>query len=158
MDKESIIKEINFFYDRYDYPLWDNGSLINEFVTHYEEQVRTRIQHYDSKYDSLIGRFFGYALKHPFNDIPLCWLGDHPAGWTGIYVKVPRGKTWYLLIGFEKQDDTLYGVTKIYHSAPPDTGLVNVSEIPESVLSEALRAYQKFEQELNRKKVKNYLP
>lgn len=158
LDKELLIKEINYFYVRYDYPLWNNCTLINEFVTHYEQDVRARIQNYNSKKDSLIGRFLGYAPKHPFNDIPLCWIGDHPEGWTGIYVKLPKGKTWYLLLGFEKQNNILYGVTKIYHSAPPDTCLVNVSEIPEPVLAEALKCYQKFEQELDRKNHKDYLP
>ena len=61
-----------------------------------------------------------------------------------MYVKCPKGMTWYLLLGFQKQDNQLYGVSMIYHSAPPECILIPIESIPESVLSIALKAYQLF--------------
>ena len=143
--KDSIIQQLNYFYDRHDFPLWENQYLIDGTITHYEDIVRSRIQDYDINKDSLVKRIFGLAPKHPFKDIPLCWIGPHPEGQIGLYVKVPKGKTWYLLLGFDKRDNSLYGVALIYHSVPPELCLVHVDEIPKSVLAEALTDYQKIE-------------
>ena len=141
---ESLLQELNRYYDMYDFPIWDNSSLIDEQVTHYSEIIKQRISQYDSKADNFLYRLFRIAPQHPFRNIPLSWLGRAPQNQTGMYVKCPKGMTWYLLLGFQKQDNQLYGVSMIYHSAPPECILIPIESIPESVLSIALKAYQLF--------------
>ena len=40
---ESLWQELNRYYDMYDFPIWDNSSLIDEQVTHYSEIIKQRI-------------------------------------------------------------------------------------------------------------------
>ena len=150
---DHLLEEISKYYDMYDFPMWDNTSIIDEMVTHYSEMIKHRISQYDSNADNFLYRLFRIAPQHPFRTIPLCWLGQHPQNQTGVYVKCPKGMTWYLLLGFQKQNNQLYGVSMIYHSVPPEYILIPIESIPESVLSFALKAYQLFyENESNKRR------
>ena len=148
-----LLEEISKHYDMYNFPMLDNNSFIDDMVTHYSELIKDRMSQYHKEADNFLYRLLRIAPQHPFCDIPLCWMGIDPQNLTGMYVKCPKGMTWYLLLGFQKQNNQLYGVSLIYHSAPPYRVLVPIESIPESVLSIALKAYQWFnENESNRRR------
>ena len=120
-------------------------ACIEELSDIISEIIKQRISQYDSKADNFLYRLCRIAPQHPFRNIPLSWLGRDPQNQTGMYVKCPKGMTWYLLLGFQKQDNQLYGVSMIYHSAPPECILIPIESIPESVLSIALKAKSLFQ-------------
>ena len=61
---ESLLQELNRYYDMYDFPIWDNSFLIDEQVTHYCEIIKQRISQYDSKADNFL------YLSHYFYQAP----------------------------------------------------------------------------------------
>lgn len=109
------------------------------FFTNYESELCKKAGEY------MKANFFKRLFLHPFRTVRLCWLDIMPERADDYGICAPKGKAWYLLMGFTRRGKYWCANAIRFNRQGPEDVLVPWADVPDSVLREALSLYKLYE-------------